>query len=238
MEIKGALALNLTRVLHQTGVFEFLDRRRDSIELSKADGCQSFSQAGEDKFLCDYFGDCQGTYIEIGGNHPLRGSNTYLLYRKGWNGIVVEPIQRLYAKHRRCRPRDIQVNVAGGEADGALTFYEMIPSVLSTCDSEEAMRTLSKGEAIVYRKYTVLVMTVAEIYRKYLATRPIDLLSIDTEGHDMAVLRGVDWTEIRPKIVICEAHNDKVGDEITEFLAAREYEHVASIGYNRFFAAC
>jgi FkbM family methyltransferase len=236
MHIKGTLALNLTRVLHEVGIFALLDRRRDSAELSKAGQRQSFSQFGEDLLFREYFGDRQGTYVEIGGNHPIRGSHTYLLYRMGWSGVVVEPIHRLYAKHKQFRPRDIQVRAAGGESSGSMTFYEMIPSVLSTCDLEEAKRALSKGEALLYREYTVPVMTVAQIYREYLAARPIDLLSIDTEGHDMAVLRGVDWTEIRPKIVICEARSDLVGAEMIQFLAAQGYEHLKSVGSNLLFA--
>ena len=236
MRIQGSLALNFTRALHETGVFAFLDRRRDSTELSKAAHRRSFSQCCEDLFFQEYFGEYRGTYIEIGGNHPLRGSNTYLLYRSGWSGLVVEPIQRLCAKHRQFRPRDIQVMAAGGESSGSLTFYEMIPAVLSTCDPETARQTLSKGEALLHREYTVPVVTVADIYREYLPGRQVDLLSIDTEGHDLAVLRGVNWAEIRPKLVICEAHNEIVGASTTEFFATQGYDHVRSLGYNLLFA--
>jgi FkbM family methyltransferase len=236
MRIQGALALKLTRALHETGVFAFLDRQRDSAELSRADRRRSFSQCGEDLFFQAYFGDHKGTYIEIGGNHPLRNSNTYLLYRMGWSGVVVEPIQRLHLKHKQFRPRDIQVMAAGGECSGGLTFYEMIPSVLSTCEPERASQTVSKGEGLIYREYSVPVMTVSDIYRKYLPDRQVDLLSIDTEGHDLAVLRGVNWEEIRPKIVICEADSDLVGASTCGFFAAQGYDHLKSFGYNLLFA--
>jgi FkbM family methyltransferase len=237
MLLQGRLALNVTRALHETGVFALLDRRRDSVEVSKANKQRSFSACGEDLFLQEYFGKVDGTYIDIGGNHPLRDSSTYLLYRMGWTGVVVEPIQRLYEKHKQFRPKDIQVLAAGGESCGSLTFYEMIPSVLSTCDSERAKLALSKGEALLHRQYTVPVITVSDIYRKYLAGRPVDLLSIDTEGHDLAVLRGVDWREIRPRMVICEAHNAQVAAATTDLFAAQGYQHVKSLGYNLMFVS-
>jgi FkbM family methyltransferase len=237
MLIQGRLALNFTRALHETGVFALLDRRRDSLEASKASQQRSFSQCGEDLFFQEYFGDHEGTYIDIGGNHPLRDSGTYLLYRMGWTGVVVEPIQRLYAKHKQFRPKDIQLLAAAGECGGSLTFYEMIPSVLSTCDPERAELSLSKGEALLHRKYTVPVLTVSDIYKKYLPGRPVDLLSVDTEGHDLSVLRGVNWREIRPKMVVCEAHDELVATATNDLLSAHGYHHVKSLGYNLLFAA-
>jgi FkbM family methyltransferase len=236
MRIQGKLALNVTRALHETGVFALLDRRRDSVEVSKADKQRSFSSCGEDLFFQEYFGSHRGTYIDIGGNHPLRDSSTYLLYRMGWTGVVVEPIQRLYEKHKQLRPKDIQVLAASGECRGSLTFYEMIPSVLSTCDAGRARLYLSKGEALIHRQYTVPVLTVSDICQQYLAGRPVDLLSIDTEGHDLAVLRGIDWREVRPQMVVCEAHDGQVAAATTDLFAAQGYRHVKSLGYNLMFA--
>jgi FkbM family methyltransferase len=154
----------------------------------------------------------------------------------GWSGVVIEPIERLYAKHKQFRPRDVQVMAAGGECSGSLTFYEMIPSVLSTCDQERARYYVSKGEALLHREYSVPVMTVSEIYQKYLAGGEVHLLSIDTEGHDLAVLRGVNWAEIRPKIVICEAHDDIKRAATVELFASQGYDHIKSLGYNLLFA--
>jgi FkbM family methyltransferase len=226
---------DLIYALHKIGVYDFLDRGRDYKELVKAARRPSFSQFGEDLFLRDYFGGRQGLYIEVGGNHPFSLSNTYLLYRMGWHGLVVEPIARLCAKHKRFRPRDIQVNAAIGDDAGDLKFYELIPSVLSTCEPAEARKMISTGTAKLFREYSVPMTTVSELYRKYLAPHPILLLSVDTEGHDMAVLRGIDWDEIRPEIVICEANDDSKRSEVSKFLAGYGYEIAKMLGCNLLF---
>jgi FkbM family methyltransferase len=228
----------LIHALHKTGMYGILDRFRDSSELAKAGQRRSFSQFGEDLFLKEYFGARNGLYIEIGGNHPFSLSNTYLLYRMGWSGLVIEPIQRLYAKHKRFRPRDIQVNAAVGDSSGSLTFYEMIPSVLSTCDRSEVESLLSTGKAILFREYSVPVTTVAELYRTHLAPARISLLSIDTEGHDMSVLRGVDWEAMLPEIIICEAADQSKGIEVSIFLATQGYRCLKVLGCNLVFAPC
>ncbi|QNI30773.1 FkbM family methyltransferase [Alloacidobacterium dinghuense] len=226
---------SLIYALHRSGVYGLLDRGRDYRELSKVASRRSFSQFGEDLFLRDYFGDRKGLYIEVGGNHPFSLSNTYLLYRMGWRGLVIEPIHRLYAKHRRFRPRDIQVNAAVGDGDGDLRFYEMIPSVLSTCDPQEAANMIAAGSAKLFREYSVPMMSVADLYHTHLAPHPISLLSVDTEGHDMAVLRGVDWELIQPEIVICEANDDIRRLEISQFLTSHCYENIKSLGCNMLF---
>ena len=222
--------------LHKTGVYAALDIVRDYGTRSTSGRRTSFSQFGEDKFLSDYFRDWQGVYIDVGGNHPINLSNTYLLYRRGWKGLVVEPIRRLYEKHRRIRPRDVQVNAAAGSADGQLTFYEVIPSVLSTCETAVFEELLSSGKAILLNKYTVPVVTVAELHRERLQSCPVSLLSVDTEGHGMDVLCGVDWEAMHPEVVICEANTDSRQEEITRFLSERGYKRAAQTGCNLIFS--
>ena len=49
---------------------------------------KSYSLLGEDIFLNKYFNNKKkGFYIDVGCYHPISGSNTYLLYKKGWRGM-------------------------------------------------------------------------------------------------------------------------------------------------------
>jgi hypothetical protein len=47
------------------------------------------------------------TYLDIGAHHPTRLSNTYLFYKRGFQGVVVEPDPELMGAIRRVRPRDV-----------------------------------------------------------------------------------------------------------------------------------
>ena len=54
----------------------------------------SYSQHGEDKLvrqLLEKLNLKDLLYVDIGANHPIKISNTYLLYRNGMRGIVIEP---------------------------------------------------------------------------------------------------------------------------------------------------
>ena len=52
---------------------------------------KSFSQFGEDLFIADFFSNQRvGKYVDLGAFHPMRLSNTYLLFKKGWSGTNID----------------------------------------------------------------------------------------------------------------------------------------------------
>ena len=52
---------------------------------------KTYSQFKEDIFLKKYFQNInQGFYVDIGCYHPIKYSNTALLYNKGWSGINLD----------------------------------------------------------------------------------------------------------------------------------------------------
>ena len=51
----------------------------------------SYSFGGVDLLVNHFFrNQKKGVYLDIGCYHPINGSNTYLLYKKGWNGINID----------------------------------------------------------------------------------------------------------------------------------------------------
>ncbi len=50
----------------------------------------NYSQAGQDLFAIELFGEC-GTYIDVGAGDPINSNNTYLLeVEKNWKGISID----------------------------------------------------------------------------------------------------------------------------------------------------
>lgn len=206
---------------------------RDFVTLHQYRRRGHFAQHGEDLFLADYFGDRVGTYVDIGGNHPFRISNTYLLYTKGWRGVVVEPIKSHCQLHRKFRPRDTQLACAvGGEARQA-TFYELVPSVLSTFDPEEAKRQIAQGSRL-HAERQVEIITLKDVFTKHTKTDRWELLSVDTEGFDYQILSSNDWGTCRPQLVIFES-NPGASSESDELLQRVGYKFLQQFGCNRLY---
>jgi hypothetical protein len=84
--------------------------------------------------LNQMLGNRKGVYIDIGSGYPIWYSNTYYFYRRGWSGVLIDPIWRNIKYSRYLRPRDISILgvVADKESDG--TFYEFNSYEYSTLD--------------------------------------------------------------------------------------------------------
>lgn len=200
---------------------------------------QGYSQHGEDVWLWKYFGERNsGFYIDVGASSPIRLSNTYLFYKAGWHGITVDPIQSLCASHCRLRPRDINRNSGVGLAQQMATFYELIPSVLSTFDKAWAEKKLADG-ALLRATYDIPIIPLSSLLNDCLTGQrdyAIDFLSVDVEGLDDVVLRSNDWDRFRPHVVMYECNNP-AQDHAASFLATVGYSPLKNLGCNRLFVS-
>lgn len=72
---------------------------------------ETYSQLGEDiaitHLLEKHLNLQNGFYMDVGCNHPIHCSNTFLLYRKGWNGITIDLNNELMSLHKNERKEDI-----------------------------------------------------------------------------------------------------------------------------------
>ena len=64
-----------------------------------------FSQAGQDRFVLNILrGKRAGTFLEIGSNHPIHHSNTWLLEKaRGWGGIMIEYLDQWVDQYKEMR---------------------------------------------------------------------------------------------------------------------------------------
>jgi hypothetical protein len=69
----------------------------------------TYSQAGQDLFV-EYVTKqkCNGTFLEIGSNHPQTHNNSYLLEKKyNWKGVMVEYDNSFESSYKSYRPNSI-----------------------------------------------------------------------------------------------------------------------------------
>jgi FkbM family methyltransferase len=168
-----------------------------------------FSQFGEDCVLQSLLGsraDSPGFYVDIGAFAPKTYSNTYWLYKRGWRGINVDPTPGSMRPFRLMRRRDINLEIAISNQPGTITFYQLgLRTVLNTVSLEVAAR----WEAELGRKARTLEVqarSLASVLDEH-TDGLIDLLTVDVEGHDLAVLQSNDWDRFRPTLVVVEDHS-------------------------------
>jgi hypothetical protein len=89
------------------------------------------------------------------------------------------------------------------EATGKLVFFDVEREAFSTF-SEERARELEAMGARIRREIAIPVMRMEDVFEEYFKERTVDFCSIDTEGMDLAILRGNDWGRFRPRILCVE----------------------------------
>jgi FkbM family methyltransferase len=200
----------------------------------------SYSQNFEDVILNRLFAEEKtGFYIDVGAQHPYYDSVTKAFYDRGWQGINIEPVKEYYQLLQEQRERDINLNLAAGEVELILEFYELEGTGLSTFDRQTAEEIATKNNYKIL-PYQVPIKKLADICAQY-ATQPINFLKIDVEGWEENVILGHDWQKFRPIVVLLEATipNSPVRTEtkIEQILASKNYEYVYFDGLNDYYLA-
>lgn len=189
----------------------------------------TYSQCGEDLIL-DYLNHHKDTgfYVDVGANDPRVFSNTYFFYKKGWNGLVIEPNLEKLNEYKYRRGRDIRGHYAVGPK-GSFTFFKFKEDPLNTM-SEEVAKSYEKMGHKVISTDTVPSLPLSEIFKEKNVTH-IDFLSVDTEGQNFEVLQTNDWDTYRPNFVVVEtAEFDKPDDESLE---AKYNTYMEQVGYKK-----
>ena len=72
---------------------------------------KSYSQFKEDIFIQNFFkNNLDGVYVDIGCYHPVKYSNTALLYNQGWSGYNIDINKASIDLFKIARPNDINLN--------------------------------------------------------------------------------------------------------------------------------
>ncbi|HHF0524420.1 TPA: FkbM family methyltransferase [Legionella anisa] len=180
-----------------------------------------------------------GFYVDVGANDPTHDSVTRAFYENGWTGINIEPVSQWFQKLKKERHRDINLQVAAGEKQGEIFFYELPNTGLSTTNKTIAEKhEIEHGYTKIERKVPVMMLT--EIICEH-RIKQIHFLKIDVEGAEKKVLEGLDLTKIRPWIVLVESTlpNTQIEDfiEWETLLLNADYDYVYFDGLNRFYIA-
>lgn len=169
----------------------------------------SYGQEGEDILLRRLFSEQKGGfYVDVGAHHPIRFSNTYAFYKKGWRGINIEPNPDMHTLFQNTRKRDININCGVDKSEGVLNYYMFNEPALNTFDPELVNDRLSKTKFFVQKLIQIKVEPLNKLLEQFLpANQKIDFMSVDVEGLDLNVLMSNDWSKNRPQYVLTEQLN-------------------------------
>lgn len=163
-----------------------------------------YSQENQDYIVYNNFflNKKDGIFCDIGGNDPLKFNNTRYFEELGWNGFAFEPLpnmQKLWKDSRKATFFPFAVS----DIEGKVTF-----SIVADNEQHGDMNsfiTKTKSDTYNYSASDITVKTrpLKNVFAEEKITK-IDYMSLDVEGHEINVLKGIDFSKVTINVLTIE----------------------------------
>ncbi|MCX6210384.1 MAG: FkbM family methyltransferase [Bacteroidetes bacterium] len=181
-----------------------------------------------------------GYFIDIGAYDGVKFSNSYYFEKENkWQGIAVEPNEKVFKQLEKNRTCNLIKGVVTNK-DGALEYLrvegdgEMLSGIIQNFDEKHKVRiekttsTLG-GNTSIESVQSFSIKSIIETYK----VKNIDLLSIDTEGSELEILKDFPFNKIRPTIILVE--NNYRSNDFKILLQKHGYNFCFRLGDDVFY---
>ena len=157
-------------------------------------------------------------------NFKRTSSNTADFLDLGWSGIYIEPVEEYCEEakiaHKNNAERLVVVSVGASDKDDHLELFlgdSFVPNDLP-----------SMGYNWIGRK--VKTLPTSKILLENNCPKTIDVMSIDVEGFEDKVIKGIDFEKHSPMMIVVEVN--QVDKSVIDYLLPDNYTVVAFDGLN------
>jgi FkbM family methyltransferase len=177
--------------------------------------------------------------VQIGANDGVAGDPLADAFSKTrWSGLLVEPVPYLYealVARYRDRPGVRVERAAVSTSDGEAPFFRLRTVPGETPEWFNQLATLDRAVLLKHRssipeidslliEESVPTVRLDTLLARHGVSR-IDLLVIDTEGHDWEILRALDFTRFRPVLVMFEHQHLSANDKAAAYALLETQGH-------------
>lgn len=187
-----------------------------------------FSQYGQDVWVwwkIAQFMSRPGIYVDIGAHSPAFISNTYFLDRcLGWTGFCIEGQSRYHKdlnRFRSCKvfgcasDRDEEIGfVQAGDLGGIAQYNKNVNGTMKwqrRAKTARVVKTRCRPVGDILKENSINV---------------VDYMSVDVEGAELKVLKGVRFDQVSVRVISVEGH----GPSVREYLKQWGYRSVCLKG--------
>ena len=170
--------------------------------------------------------------MDVGCQHPRRGSNTFGLYKMGWSGILIDLEESKVVANKLARKRDKVILAAVSDKEELLNIYSdkkySTNTTIKMPNNNDKMQIIGK----------IKTQTLSKILIQNCFPEKFELLCIDVEGADFEVLKGLNLNLYKPEIICIEnwkadsGIDGVINSDIHNYLVIHGYVLIALSGFS------
>lgn len=198
-----------------------------------------YGQHKEDAILWGLFHTLKtGVFVDVGALDGIEYSNSYLFELANWKGVCIEAHPKYAAICKKNRPKSIVVHAAAADEDKAeVPFYTTSFGSFSSIDKN--MEPYFKGTYSRHFKgyepeIKVPMVRLDTVFEQN-GMRGIDFISIDVEGSEVTVLKGLTLSKYKPRVILAEALDPDKEKELIGYLKPQGYTFCRRCKNNLYF---
>lgn len=205
---------------------------------------RSFAQLGEDLILDRIITNIlkwdinkNYNYVDVGAYDAVLHSVTYLLYLRGWKGVVFDPSLTTEKSFRFWRKRDKFIRAVVGDKDNTkVNFYIPCSSNGDKSTSSSKYPPIEKIED--YKKLTFRQVNLNNELKRQ-GINKINFLNLDVEGAELEIINSFDFEFFKPSIIAIEIHGNNIEEwlqsDVAKIILSKDYQAVGSAVITHFF---
>lgn len=184
----------------------------------------TYSQHGEDLLIQSLSPDGIKSFIDIGANDGVLFSNTYKFAKNGATGLCIEPSSTAFRKlqlNHLFHPK-VKCKKAAVSSNNQFLFlkHDGYEDTLSTVTTEQ------NDSHVKIKCFSFdFLLKIFPCFKK------VDLLSVDVEGHEFEVFKGLNNKSFSAKFIIVETDKSIISS-LLELSCLKEYFPLCSNGTN------
>jgi len=182
-----------------------------------------------DKKMLKYLNFENGFFVDIGANDGVNQSTTWYFEKTlNWRGILIEPLPHIYNELIKNRNSE---NHFYNCAAVSKTYKKNKINLSYNEDTLRAKLQFLDEKNKDKRTIKVKTQTLENIFKKTIPSKKIiDFFSLDVEGAEFEVLRGINYSRNLINFFLIETSNFK---KLKSFLAKKNFEFISRLSnYN------
>lgn len=181
---------------------------------------KSVSQLGQDLWVLYRTKGLQSKFfVDVGACYSIHLSNSYLLEKSGFEGLLIEPQPKLVSELRKNRISPV-IECAIHISENLIELeIAQEPEFTTYSNNNKKHRLFRTTE----NRIVVKSFTLTEICKRNNVPKFFTYLSLDIEGNELGALHSLDFSRYSPLMISVEHNFSKEKSSIDDFMKSKGY---------------